>query len=190
MHPLHSGQARGLSPARAGRASRPRPLREVLAYRNPDVVEKFLERFEVSPDEALELFVETCRWLWLCARRREQARAGRGSPPPLAIDASLLMLDEMWHTFVLFTRDYARFCRRFLGGYVHHAPTPRSAKERARRLWLDQRARAERAELRRLTLQYAYVHAQLGATTLSKWYEEFPRRYPPHEVARRVRPLA
>lgn len=32
------------------------------------------------------------------------------------------LVDEVWHTFVLFTRDYHKFCKMLVGGYIHHIP--------------------------------------------------------------------
>ena len=34
-------------------------------------------------------------------------------------------VDEAWHDFILFTREYHEFCEKFCGGYVHHVPTVR-----------------------------------------------------------------
>ena len=31
-------------------------------------------------------------------------------------------VDEIWHTFILFTHDYADFCEAVFGGYLHHKP--------------------------------------------------------------------
>ena len=31
-------------------------------------------------------------------------------------------LDELWHTFILFTSSYARFCEALGGGFIHHLP--------------------------------------------------------------------
>lgn len=31
-------------------------------------------------------------------------------------------VDDMWHTFILFTRDYARFCKEIAGTFLHHDP--------------------------------------------------------------------
>jgi hypothetical protein len=31
-------------------------------------------------------------------------------------------LDELWHTFILFTSAYARFCQQLGGGFIHHLP--------------------------------------------------------------------
>lgn len=32
-------------------------------------------------------------------------------------------VDVGWHTFVLYTRDYAEFCDRVAGRFLHHVPT-------------------------------------------------------------------
>ncbi len=31
-------------------------------------------------------------------------------------------IDEAWHRFILFTKDYHEFCNRFFGKYIHHGP--------------------------------------------------------------------
>lgn len=30
--------------------------------------------------------------------------------------------DDLWHEFILYTRDYAEFCQRAFGGFLHHTP--------------------------------------------------------------------
>jgi hypothetical protein len=32
-------------------------------------------------------------------------------------------VDAVWHTFILFTRDYHAFCEEVFGHYLHHQPT-------------------------------------------------------------------
>lgn len=32
------------------------------------------------------------------------------------------MVDIGWHTFILYTRDYAKFCERVAGRFIHHNP--------------------------------------------------------------------
>lgn len=32
------------------------------------------------------------------------------------------LVDIGWHTFILYTRDYAQFCRTIAGRFIHHAP--------------------------------------------------------------------
>jgi hypothetical protein len=30
--------------------------------------------------------------------------------------------DDLWHEFILYTRDYGRFCAQAFGGFLHHTP--------------------------------------------------------------------
>lgn len=30
------------------------------------------------------------------------------------------VVDDLWHEFILYTRNYAQFCRRAFGGFLHH----------------------------------------------------------------------
>lgn len=32
------------------------------------------------------------------------------------------VVDDLWHEFILYTRDYQQFCKKAFGGYMHHAP--------------------------------------------------------------------
>lgn len=32
------------------------------------------------------------------------------------------VVDDLWHEFILYTRNYAEFCRRAFGGFLHHTP--------------------------------------------------------------------
>jgi hypothetical protein len=41
------------------------------------------------------------------------------SPEPLAPSQTV---DIGWHTFILYTRDYAEFCEKVAGQFIHHVP--------------------------------------------------------------------
>lgn len=49
--------------------------------------------------------------------------------------------DQLWHEFILYTRDYKDFCRKAFGGYFHHTPAVMLSPERRssnaglRRVW-------------------------------------------------------
>jgi hypothetical protein len=52
-----------------------------------------------------------------------------------------VVVDDLWHEFILYTREYQRFCRRAFGGFLHHAPAAvLGEQERTnvglRRVWL------------------------------------------------------
>ncbi len=49
-------------------------------------------------------------------------------------------VDDLWHDFILFTRQYERFCEQAFGQYLHHTPveampTRDTASEGIRRTW-------------------------------------------------------
>ncbi|MGH4005353.1 MAG: hypothetical protein ACRDSO_14740, partial [Pseudonocardiaceae bacterium] len=47
------------------------------------------------------------------------ATTGHHAGEPLAPSA---LVDIGWHTFILYTREYASFCNRVAGRFVHHVP--------------------------------------------------------------------
>ncbi|MFO0691757.1 MAG: hypothetical protein U0900_23885 [Myxococcota bacterium] len=49
-------------------------------------------------------------------------------------------VDDLWHEFILFTRDYQTFCDQAFGRFLHHTPavrmgTAKSDNEGLRRVW-------------------------------------------------------
>lgn len=48
--------------------------------------------------------------------------------------------DDLWHEFILYTREYDAFCRHAFGGFLHHTPAVvlsehRRSNEGLRRVW-------------------------------------------------------
>jgi len=48
--------------------------------------------------------------------------------------------DELWHEFILYTREYQQFCRKAFGGFLHHTPAvvlgkAQQSNEGLRRTW-------------------------------------------------------
>ena len=146
-------------------------LDDVLAYSNSDVVYRFQKTYGVSREQSEDIFIQVKKWLWLSHQHR---RAGIGKG--LFIDRPLIVIDEMWHNFVLFTIEYAAFCRKYFGYYIHHAPATeaedREGKATYGALGLDERMRARKDLLRP---QYEFIYDHLGRDTLTKWYFEYPK---------------
>jgi hypothetical protein len=92
-------------------------LDRVMAYKNSRIIEKMMMEYGLSYDDADQLFTDTKRFLYLCHKYPDAF-----SPTP--------RLDDGWHTMILFTRDYAQFCREHFGRFVHHIPTVPSDSER------------------------------------------------------------
>ncbi|APU17793.1 MULTISPECIES: glycine-rich domain-containing protein [Actinoalloteichus] len=80
---------------------------------------EFRERFGTADDAEQRSWAErivtgTVTFLRLCAA----TSPGKGySPSPL--------VDIGWHCFILYTREYAAFCRQIAGRVIHHSPHDR-----------------------------------------------------------------
>lgn len=94
-----------------------RPLSEaerpdIFAYEAPFVIERLLKNGVVeSPEEGEFLFREFKRWMQITASDRSRLW-------PIFS----LQIDEVWHAFILYTREYTAFCNQHFGRYVHHTP--------------------------------------------------------------------
>jgi hypothetical protein len=130
-------------------------LAEVLAYRHPGVVRRYAKDQHASREEAEEVFQETLKWLYLCG-------CGLGDDIACTMTPEIARLDEMWHAFLMFTRDYADFCERYLGFFLHHVPNEEDQVP-------EGGAEGVREQLER---QFGLVYDVLGEDTLKRWYEE------------------
>lgn len=152
-------------------------LESVLAYRNEDVVARFAEDHSLSLQDADEIFTELKRWLWLCAKRKIELDAGIGEPFQIPLFNEANAIDQAWHTFLLFTEDYAFFCENYFGFFIHHNPRPSAERKE----WQEEiAANPKKAkQIRRAQLEkvYGYLYDQLGPETLVRWCEEFPKRF-------------
>lgn len=135
------------------------------------IIGGFMERYSVKREEAEEILHETKKWLWLASENIKEKKGFR-----LFIDNSLMIIDEMWHTFILHTRVYQKFCHEKLNLFVHHEPTPASEKI----IGFDsddEKQKFQHQQEERLHQQLSYIYDKLGAETVSKWYEEFPEKF-------------
>jgi hypothetical protein len=135
----------------------PAALTEVLAFRHPGVIRRYCKDRGAAPAEAEEVFQEMLKWLYLASRRQADTQATAGC----MMTPDIEKLDWMWHTFLLFTPDYAAFCDRYFGFFVHHVPEDEA----------DDPASLE-AVREQLERQYALVYDVLGEPTLLAWYDE------------------
>lgn len=84
-----------------------------LDYEAPFLIEKLVKDHMVdTPEEAEALFTEVKRYLVIAAL-----------DPERSWHMYSLRIDECWHQFILFTRQYIEFCTTYFGRYVPHAPS-------------------------------------------------------------------
>lgn len=79
------------------------PLEETL-------IRNHAQRTGLSTEAAKGASRELAKFLLLCAK----------SDAPLAPSEEV---DDVWHDFVLHTREYHAFCRDQIGRFIHHVPS-------------------------------------------------------------------
>lgn len=76
--------------------------------------------FAIENNEDLETvrswIIELKKWLVMAAHRPDNDFVIFGA------------VDRLWHTFVLFTREYAEFCDQVAGHFIHHVPAEKIAE--------------------------------------------------------------
>ncbi|MEZ0209036.1 MAG: hypothetical protein ACAH17_02575 [Candidatus Paceibacterota bacterium] len=85
-------------------------LSKVLTYQHPALLRRIERTLGLSTPEARKLFENMLSFLY---------KAGTCNSTRLRPSKEV---DEAWHEFILFTRDYAGFCYQHFGLFIHHAP--------------------------------------------------------------------
>lgn len=151
-------------------------LQTLLKFKDEDVILSFANKYGLEIDESTILFEDVLRFLWL------SNRAGYDGIPPevSSIDEPLIMIDEMWHNFILHTVSYTKFCMRYFGRYVHH--NPNSAKIKNYQLTKEEKE----VYISRKKLKYETVYDNLGKDIFIRWYVHYPMRFPKKEISKRL----
>jgi hypothetical protein len=86
-------------------------IARAMAFPMDPIVARYMEEQRLPAEVAREHERELKRYLVLCALDADGAYGMNGP------------VDELWHTFITFTREYARFCDEVAGRFIHHVPT-------------------------------------------------------------------
>jgi len=140
-------------------------LQSILSYKNEDIISRFVDLFCIDEPEAEDIFNETKKFLYVC------------QVPGFFIPDELLIIDEMWHNFILFTKEYQKFCKEHFGFFFHHLPASKQEKENQQQLNITapEKIKAEFHEKLNFVMSQVYDH--LGEDTLIKWFKEYPVKY-------------
>ncbi|WP_262700473.1 MULTISPECIES: glycine-rich domain-containing protein [Streptomyces] len=92
-----------------GTATEPRAL--LSAALLDRLATRIVKDHDIAPSLAERIAAQTAAFLATCANNTDQPLV-----PSKAIDIG-------WHAFILHTRDYADFCQRVAGHFIHHVPT-------------------------------------------------------------------
>ena len=108
--PVSRSERTALAPA--DRQS-PATYEGVLGFEAPYLIEKLVKNRVVdNTEEGEALFAEAKKFLILSHADSD-----------VSWNMYSARVDEAWHQFVLFTSQYAEFCHRYFGEYLHHNPS-------------------------------------------------------------------
>jgi hypothetical protein len=82
-----------------------------------NIVDRYCKEQNESIERGNKIADELRHFLILCALDKSKGYAIRNP------------IDEMWHIFIIFTKDYFNFCRKLGRPYIHHAPTEEGTKK-------------------------------------------------------------
>jgi len=78
-------------------------------YANRAIAWKIIVGLDCTFDEGVKRLRKTTDWLWLTSRSK-----GKSVPSK--------EVDQTWHVFLLFTKEYQDFCFTHCVNYIHHVP--------------------------------------------------------------------
>ncbi len=74
------------------------------------IVKRYINDYDIAPSVAELHERELKRFLTLIASNPGKTYGMKGP------------VDDLWHTFIIFTKQYFGFCDNTLGRYIHHTP--------------------------------------------------------------------
>ena len=93
----------------------------MLSYDLDEIVAHYAGSYGLTLETARTHERELKRYLALRALDRDGAYGMAG------------VADKLWHAFILFTKDYARFCSEAVGFFIHHVPRTKARTARRTR---------------------------------------------------------
>jgi len=156
-------------------------LEKILRYKNDLVIDSFRKEYRVSKKEAEDIFQETLKWLYLCAFYKENPQHDH---PHLGLFEGNLIVDKMWHSFILCTSDYHDFCNKYLGTYIHHQPSSSKEQKKYKRKMKKNPRKVQKEARKNLLEIIGFVYDVLGDETVVKWYKVYPKKYSLKEISR------
>src|SRR5258708_2450396 len=84
-------------------------IKKVMDYQMPNIIARYCKDYKVSADTAKIHEVELKRWLILAGDANDGDSLGMMSSE----------VDNLWHTFLLFTKEYQAFCNDMFCKFIH-----------------------------------------------------------------------
>lgn len=137
-------------------------LSQLLSYQNKNVLSRYSRDFPNNQLSAEEALAELIKFFWL-SDLHEKEKVTNSDEALLftcMMHEEMREIDDMWHTFLLFTKEYQEFCWSYFGYFIHHAPFTEDNKRIVNERYP--------IELERFL---SYLYDKLGQETVMKWFK-------------------
>lgn len=88
-------------------------IKNIMAYPITNIIKRCQKDYHYSDEDMIILENELKRY-FILSIGQTLSSLGRGM---YSKD-----VDNLWHTFILFTNEYAKFCNTFFKRFIHHIP--------------------------------------------------------------------
>ncbi|HAT1844400.1 hypothetical protein [Legionella pneumophila] len=136
-------------------------VNQLLEYKNYPLLSRYKKDYPHNKLNAEEAFAELMKFLWVREKHKEDILSYPENEElkfSCAIYTEMLDMDDMWHTFLLFTKDYMDFCYQYFGEYLHHTPA------------LEDEYIQENEFTVEFSRYLSYIYDNLGEKTIIKWF--------------------
>ena len=125
-----------------------------LYYRNDAVIDRYCTDHHHSITYGRDVFMQLLKWLYISNELKLQGMTA-------FITYEIAEIDNMWHIFLLFTKDYETFCDRYFKHFIHHTPV----HSKTRHMSLDEREKIFKP-------YFTLIAKIFGRDTLLAWFKE------------------
>lgn len=139
-------------------------LNHLLQYKNPRIIARYQKDHPNNKLSAEEALTEILKYFWVSQKHKLDCQANPNNEElkfTCAIHAEMHEIDDMWHTFLLFTHDYHDFCMQYFGKFIHHDPNTETAPPDEKKFETD------------FERYLSYIYDNLGEETVCKWFAEY-----------------
>jgi hypothetical protein len=97
------------------------------------------------------------------------------------ITNDIIIIDEMWHTFILCTADYTAFCDKFFQSYIHHLPNVTIPETHKSVVSIDRNKIINDFAVKYRKL-LEFILNNIDEDTVQLWFVDFAERYSNNEL--------
>ncbi len=92
---------------------------QIMGYPMPDVIKRCQKDYGYTDEDMIILEKEFKRYLILAVLAKNNSDG---------VGMYSKDVDNLWHSFILFTKDYSDFCSKYSGKFIHHLPETSETK--------------------------------------------------------------